>query len=112
MFFAAKYTFKHAPTASRVSPPPVPPCFASVGAAHEDEAREGASRRGCARHGEARACERGGDASGRALIFMSHRHSDKNTGVLVQTVTLRVSFRATLYLGQVHTALDQPGGFT
>ena len=48
----------------------------------------------------------------RALIFMSHRHSDKNTGVLVQTVTLRVSFRATLYLGQVHTALDQPGGFT
>lgn len=46
---------------------------------------------------------------------MSHRHSDKNTGALVQTVTLRVSFRATPYrsgTGQVHTALDQPGGLT
>lgn len=42
-----------------------------------------------------RTCERGGkrddDEGTRALIFMSHRHSDKNTGVLVQTVTLRVS---------------------
>jgi len=50
----------------------------------------------------ARVCVRGCASEGirareRALIFMSQRHSDKNTGALVQTVTLRVSFRATLY---------------
>lgn len=56
---------------------------------------------------------RGDTPRERALIFMSHRHSDKNTRALVQTVTLRVSFRATPYrLGQVHTALYRPGGLT
>jgi hypothetical protein len=50
--------------------------------------------RGCAEGIRARARARERE---RALIFMSQRHSDKNTGALVQTVTLRVSFRATPY---------------
>jgi len=48
----------------------------------------------CGGNTRARARERERE---RALIFMSQRHSDKNTGALVQTVTLRVSFGATPY---------------
>lgn len=82
----------------------------------EKEFTRGGVRACCKTGWLVRTCERGGkrddDEGTRALIFMSHRHSDKNTGVLVQTVTLRVSLVATFYLGQVHTPLDQPGGLT